>query len=121
MALPQELKWSAQNGDIDKVKQACSEPGFDINAVAGAGGRQLIHCAADYGQVEVLLYLISKGANVNAVDDHGLSPLLNAVFEGHTDAVKLLIENGADKTIKAPGGESLLEAAEKEDIKKLLR
>lgn len=28
-------------------------------------GRALIHCAADYGQKDVLDYLLSQGANVN--------------------------------------------------------
>lgn len=115
-----EAKWSVQNGDLEKVKQACSQSGFDINADVGMG-RALIHCAADYGQKDVLDYLLSQGANVNALDKHGISPLLNAIFEGHTECVKLLLEKGADKTVKSPSGESAVEAAEKEEIKNLLR
>lgn len=115
-----EAKWAVQNGDLEKLQQHLAEPGFDINADVGMG-RALIHCAADYGQCEVIELLLAKGANVNALDKHGITPLLNAIFEGHTKAVKVLIAKGADKTVKAPSGESALESAEKEEIKDLLR
>ena len=115
-----ELKWSVQNGDLEKVKHGCSLSGFDINNQVG-NGRQLIHCAADYGQKDILEYLLSQGADVNSPDTHGITPLLNAVFEGHTECVKLLLAKGADKTTKTPSGESIYEVAEKEDIKNLLK
>jgi ankyrin repeat protein len=35
---------------------------------------------------------VSKGANVNASDKHGITVLLAAIWEGHTDCVKFLIE-----------------------------
>jgi len=115
-----EAKWAAQNGDLEKVKATVSQAGFDIHADIGMG-RQLIHCAADYGQALVLEYLLSAGANVNALDKHGITPLMNAVFEGHTACVKILLEKGADKSLKAPSGESIAESAEKDEIKQLLQ
>ena len=115
-----EFKWAVQNGDLAKVKQACSQDNFNINADLGSG-RTALHCAADYGQTEIVKYLLSKGANVNALDKYGISPLLNAVFESHTDCVKVLLEKGADKNQKAPGGETAYEAAETEEIHNLLR
>jgi ankyrin repeat protein len=39
---------------------------------------------------------ISAGADVNAWDEHGMTPLLSAVFIGNVDAVRLLLEAGAD-------------------------
>ena len=35
--------------------------------------------------------LIAQGANVNAVDKHGISVILAAIWEGHTDCVKFLL------------------------------
>ena len=76
-------------------------------------GRLPLHYASDYGQLEVIRYLCSKvswlvlqdrehqtsddelwfqGANLNAADKHGISPLLAAVWEGHTSCVKFLLE-----------------------------
>ena len=115
----EELKWAAQNGDLDKVKLSYAQGNFNIDADLG-GGRTALHCAADYGQTEIVKYLLSEGANVNALDKHGISPLLNAVFEGHTDCVKVLLEKGANKNQKTPDGATPYEAAEKEEICNLL-
>jgi ankyrin repeat protein len=73
----------------------------------GDGGRTALHVAADYGQTCVAEYIIGVrtqlvirtfrlvqcGANVNVTDAHGITPLLAAIWEGHTDVVKLLIAN----------------------------
>ena len=40
-----------------------------------------MHWAADFGHVEVLKYLHSKGAKVNVNDNFGITPLLAAVYE----------------------------------------
>jgi len=40
--------------------------------------------------------LIDNGANVNAVDSKGETPLMNAASSGHTDLAMYLIERGAD-------------------------
>lgn len=80
-------------------------------------GRTPLHICADFGQVDVIKYLISEGADVNvgdpplpstllpgyweeltvsllpqALDKHGHTPLLAAAFESHIDCVKLLLE-----------------------------
>ena len=55
-------------------------------------GRTPMHLAADYGQLEVLEYLSSKGADINAKDKHGISVILAAIWEGHTKCVKFLLE-----------------------------
>lgn len=107
-------------------------------------GRNLVHYAADYGQDQVLEYLISKSANVNVSDSifdqsnliliwtcwhpkqmqvkdkHGITPLLAAIWEGHTECVSILLRGGADKTGTAPDGTSYVDAAEKNEIKALL-
>jgi ankyrin repeat protein len=62
--------------------------------------------AADFNQVEVMGYLVSKGAQVNAKDNYGITPLLAAVYENHPAAVKFLLENKADATVKGPDGQT---------------
>ena len=64
--------------------------GSDVNA--DIDGRSPLHLAADYGQMEVLEYLLSKGGNADAKDKHGISVILAAIWEGHTNCVKYLIE-----------------------------
>ena len=59
---------------------------------AAIDGRPPLVFAADYGQVEIIRYLISKGGELNRPDKHGISPLLAAIYEGHTNCVKILLE-----------------------------
>lgn len=100
-------------------------------------GRPPIHYATDYGQKEIIKYLISKGADLNvspsvvsswsdlimlqAVDKHGISAILPAIWEGHTECVKLMLENGANKNGKTPDGQNYIQVAEKEEIINLLK
>ena len=58
--------------------------------------------AADYGQAKILEYLISKGLEASLLDSpdkHGITPLLAAVFEGHTECVKILINAVSQRNI----------------------
>lgn len=112
--------WAAKNGDLEALSNAVEAPGFDVNAEMSQG-RTLLHYAADYGQREVIEHLISKGANLNQADKHGITPLLAAIWEGHTSCVELLLSKGASKDGKAPDGRSYLDCAESENIKALLR
>jgi len=114
-----DLAWAVKNGDLDQVKELVEGKGANINQQID--GRLPLHYASDYGQLEVLRYLCGKGAAVNTADKHGISPLLAAIWEGHTTCVKFLLEKGASKSGTAPDGSSYVEAAEKEEIKALLR
>ena len=58
---------------------------------------------------------------LQAIDKHGITTLLAAIWEGHTPCVELLLEKGAESSGTCPDGTTYLDAAEKEEIKKLLR
>ena len=68
--------------------------------------------------------LINEGADVNAEDEEGLTPLQMAVirlngphatrsfpYRGDPEVAKFLVENGADMTARAPGGATILHLA----------
>ncbi|HLG97401.1 MAG TPA: ankyrin repeat domain-containing protein [Bryobacteraceae bacterium] len=67
---------------------------------------------ADYRAVELL---INAGAQVNATDIRGLTPLVLAVATDHADPriVQLLLVKGADPKIKSVDGETALDWARK--------
>ncbi|XP_041367639.1 myotrophin-like [Gigantopelta aegis] len=118
--MEEALLWSVKNGELDEVKKIVgNQP--DLLKKELASGRLAIHYAADYGQPDVIEYLISKGADVNIPDKHGITPLLAAIYEGHTKCVKSLLQKGADKNGKDPSGQSYYECAEVQEIKDLLK
>lgn len=55
--------WAIKNGDLEQVKELIEQNGFNVNQEITT--RSPIHYAADYGQSDVLRYLINKGADVN--------------------------------------------------------
>jgi len=61
----------------------------------------LLHFTAycDDENIEHVKCLVEHGADVNAVDDHGRTPLFHAAGNGYVQIVKYLLENGADKDI----------------------
>jgi cytohesin len=59
----------------------------------GPAGRTALHCAND--QLDVIQLLIDQGADVNARDQDGASPLDEAVWYGSFDTVALLLAHGA--------------------------
>ncbi|XP_011305864.1 myotrophin [Fopius arisanus] len=113
------LVWGIKNGDLDQVRDIVENKNIDVNQMID--GRTPLHYAADYGQNDVVRYLLDKGADANATDKHGITTLLAAIWEGHTNCVKLLLEKGANPYGLTPDGVSYLEAAEKDEIKTLLR
>eukprot|EP00178_Gracilaria_changii_P012691 TRINITY_DN35869_c0_g1_i1.p1 TRINITY_DN35869_c0_g1~~TRINITY_DN35869_c0_g1_i1.p1 ORF type:complete len:128 (-),score=22.97 TRINITY_DN35869_c0_g1_i1:66-449(-) len=119
----EDFQWAVQTGDLPKVKEFVEKKNFDVNFVKknSVAGNSPLHWAADFGKADVIEYLISKGAKVNQKDSNGITPLLNAVYESHTEAVKALLKHGADKSIKGPDDQTAFQAAEKQEIKNLLK
>ena len=61
----------------------------------GGKNRRLIEAAAA-GDLDEVMELVEKGADVNAKDKDGWTPLHYAASNGYLDVVKFLVENGAD-------------------------
>jgi uncharacterized protein len=51
---------------------------------------------AKMGDVDQLERALARGADVNACNNLGLTPLMMAAYHGQTDMVKALVEHGAD-------------------------
>ncbi|MFH1096665.1 MAG: ankyrin repeat domain-containing protein [Candidatus Desantisbacteria bacterium] len=54
-----------------------------------------LYCAAKEGNTMAVKSLIDKGAKVNAKDKDGLTALIFATQNGHTEIVRLLKQSGA--------------------------
>ena len=67
--------------------------------------------ASANGHLEVVKYLISVGANKEAKNKYGDTPLLIATQKGNLEVVKYLISVGANKEAKNKYGETPLSYA----------
>jgi ankyrin repeat protein len=57
--------------------------------------QSVLHNAALSGDPDIVKYLITKGASVNARNSKGGTPLYDAANAGHYEVAKLLLEEGA--------------------------
>jgi len=68
-------------------------------------GTSIFLLAARYGSIKILNYFISKGIDINIKDeDYKRTALMWAAIEGNLEAVKLLIESGANLSETDDGG-----------------
>ena len=57
-------------------------------------GHTPLHCAASYGQTAVVSALLAAGADVNARDGKGRTPLKFAQAFGHFDCIRVIEDAG---------------------------
>ncbi|MCP4368594.1 MAG: ankyrin repeat domain-containing protein [Deltaproteobacteria bacterium] len=75
--------------------------------------RQSMLMAAGMGKTEQIKSLLKQGADVNGVNPkNGYTPLYHAVKFNRFEAVKLLVENGADINVRTSQGVSIEEEAQ---------
>lgn len=82
--------------DIDSNKLSL----FSLFGSEEEAGHTPLHCAAQYGHVDSIRFLLSRGANISAEGKHGHTPLHFAAQNGHVDAIKCLHSLGADINAK---------------------
>ena len=68
-----------------------------------SGAVDSIHVAAGLGNIEAVKQHLAAGADVNAKDDWGETPLHFAADKGHKEVAELLIAEGADVNAKNMG------------------
>ncbi len=73
----------AETGSSEILKSLLKIKGIDINA-ADIRGNTLLHLAAERGHTEVVKVLLERGANKNAKNKNGKTPLNLADANGHS-------------------------------------
>jgi ankyrin repeat protein len=69
------------------------------------------------GNLEIMKYLISQGADINTIDREGSNLLHNAAANGHLEVVKYLLDQGFDINAEdANGNTAILFASGKDNI-----
>ncbi|MFH1028901.1 MAG: ankyrin repeat domain-containing protein, partial [Pseudomonadota bacterium] len=67
-------------------------------------GKTALHYAAANGHTDIVNMLIAKGADVDASDREGHTPLMFAAIYGCNKTVQALLDGGANPSIKTPAG-----------------
>jgi hypothetical protein len=58
-----------------------------------------LHAAASDGDVTAVADLLDAGADIDARDHNGMTPLMRAMWRGHVDVARLLVERGSDLAV----------------------
>ena len=90
-------KWDAPSaviaGRADLVKKILND---QPSAIAeSANSESLLHLATIYGNVDIIQQLLATGADLQAVDSFGLSPLGRARLKSQAESANLLVAHGA--------------------------
>ena len=89
--------------DTDGIQNLLNQ-GIDINVKQLSTGSTVLMLASSYfGYEDMVEYLILNGADVNASDDNGKTPLIWAASNS-LESAKILISRGADVNTKANDG-----------------
>ena len=89
------LMLAALRGDVDMCRLLIQK-GADVNKPGWAP----LHYAATKGELAVIQLLLDEDAYIDAESPNGSTPLMMAARYGTEDAVKLLLEAGADPLLK---------------------
>lgn len=103
------LHWAACRGQVG-VMALLLQRGADYMALRDQQGYLPIHIAAQHGQTFSLLFLIaaSRQSIIDCTDLHGRTALIWAAYRGHDEAVKVLLEEGSQVTLKDRSGNTAL-------------
>ncbi|KAL1490310.1 hypothetical protein ABEB36_013026 [Hypothenemus hampei] len=64
--------------------------------VTDKNGKTVLHLAAEYGNYDMVQFLVAKGVNVNAIDINGKTVLYWAAKSGNLNVVEFLLVKGAN-------------------------
>jgi len=100
------LMLAALKGELT-LCQLLIKKGADVNKPGWAP----LHYAATNGHLDVMNLLLEENAYIDAASPNGSTPLMMAAHYGSASAVKLLLEAGADPSLKNAQGFSALDFA----------
>ena len=93
----------------EQIAEKLVKRGADVNKTGWAP----LHYAASAENVPIIAMLIENSAYIDAESPNGTTPLMMAAMYGTLEAVKLLLQEGADPTLKNVQGLTALQFAER--------
>lgn len=103
--------------DGAKVQEILAKPGSTIvNAKDRDSGETALHIVTERRDTPYMLFMIARGADVNARNDEGETPLMIASSLGFAEGIRNLLARGARTDIANGRGETpLIRAVQRRD------
>jgi len=102
------LMIAALKGQLDMVRELIAK-GADVNKPGWAP----LHYAATGSHLEIMSLLLENSAYIDAASPNGTTPLMMAASYGTPAAVKLLLDEGADPTLRNQKGLNAINFAQR--------
>lgn len=99
--------------NLEVFEYLLEQGNLNINSVGYLGMTALSLASIEYGNLEMIKYLLEKGADINVKNEDGSTALMTASMYGNLEIIKYLIENGADINAKDNDGSTALIYASK--------
>ena len=107
-----QFREHCMHGSLEHAKK-CIADGGDVSSLENNSGRTGLMKAAFWGHDHVVKHLVSDlGANTDVQDVEGDSALHDAARFGHLGCITILVEAGADTTLKNKKGQTAATVAE---------
>ena len=90
-----EIHDACKAGDLSKVK-ALLEQDPSLLQSKTEEGKSPLHMATGWGKCDIVEYLISVGADINARNNNGGTPIHVAASQNQPDCARILISHGAN-------------------------
>ena len=108
-----QLHYFCEKGMTSSVVRMLEMRSIDVEGRAGGeeDGDTCLMAAAESGHLAICRLLLDKGAQLEAKDSYGCTPLHLAALNGHVEIVRLLCDRRADVEARDTGGRRPLHVA----------
>jgi len=96
------------------------ELGADTELPNSYGRTPLLNVARESGDVEMAQLLVEHGADVDAIDTFGDSPIVLAAWRGYAEIVDLLLDNNVDVPVDGRRGTQLIQYSAEKGLDRLM-
>ena len=107
---PEKAIEMALTNDLEAF-EAFMQDNMELINMKDERGNVALHVACSRGQLDMIAYLLRKGANIDIQDMYGNTPLLYAIDKNQNSTVELLIRMGASVHISDFRGNTPLHSA----------